>query len=195
MAKKRDATGDDDAILWQRVVTDVMPLKSRVEAGQVAAVFPPVLASTTSHGSAIQNRQPKRPITSAVLAPNVASSGGASPVDLRHGEAAGLDGRTKRKLFRGEVPVNRRIDLHGLSVARAQTRLEIFINQAACDGCRCVLVITGKGSGVLRAHVPDWLKREPMSPLVLALAAAKPSDGGEGAFYVLLRRRRPGNRR
>lgn len=128
------------------------------------------------------------------MTPRSVSSNIESPVDLRRGEAAGLDGKTKRKLFRGEVPVNRRLDLHGLSAARAQTRLEIFIKQAAFEGCRCVLVITGKGSGVLRAHVPGWLKRLPLSPLVLALAEAKPSDGGSGALYVLLRRRRMGNK-
>ncbi|MEK9745243.1 MAG: Smr/MutS family protein, partial [Candidatus Puniceispirillum sp.] len=97
---------------------------------------------------------------------------------------------TKRRLFRGEVPINRRLDLHGLTAARAQTRLENFIQQAAHDGCRCVLVITGKGAGILQGHVPGWLKRPPLSSVVLALAEARPADGGAGAFYVLLRRRR-----
>ena len=53
-----------------------------------------------------------------------------------------------------------------------------------------MLVITGKGAGVLQSHVPDWLKRAPLSGLVLALAEARRTDGGSGAFYVLLRRRR-----
>ena len=64
------------------------------------------------------------------------------------------------------------------------------IVSAAQEGCRCVLVITGKGSGVLNGHVPNWLKQQPMSPHVLALAEARPKDGGSGAFYVLLRRKR-----
>ena len=51
-------------------------------------------------------------------------------------------------------------------------------------------MITGKGAGVLKWHVPEWLKRPPLSGLVLALAEARPADGGSGAFYVLLRRRR-----
>ncbi|MGB2252104.1 MAG: Smr/MutS family protein, partial [Candidatus Puniceispirillaceae bacterium] len=58
------------------------------------------------------------------------------------------------------------------------------------DGCRCVLVITGKGAGILRGHVPDWLKRQPLSPHILAMAEARPHDGGSGALYVLLRRKR-----
>ena len=51
-------------------------------------------------------------------------------------------------------------------------------------------MITGKGAGVLKGHVPGWLKNPPLSGLVLALAEARPADGGSGAFYVLLRRRR-----
>ena len=50
--------------------------------------------------------------------------------------------------------------------------------------------LVGKGAGVLQSHVPDWLKRAPLSGLVLALAEARRTDGGSGAFYVLLRRRR-----
>lgn len=195
MVNKSDAKRDDDTILWQRVATEVKPLKTRVEADQMAAVFIPALASKTSHRPATANRQPKCITISPVLAPRPVSLNIASPADLRHGDAVGLDGRTKRKLFRGEVPVNRRLDLHGLSAASAQVCLETFIKQAAFDGCRCVLVITGKGSGILRDHVPGCLKRVPLSSLVLAFAEAKPSDGGAGAIYVLLRRRRLGKTR
>ena len=90
----------------------------------------------------------------------------------------------------GDVPVDRRLDLHGLTAARAESRLAQFIETAARDGCRCVLVITGKGAGILRGLVPDWLKRQPLSPYILALAEARPHDGGSGALYVLLRRKR-----
>jgi len=111
---------------------------------------------------------------------------------LRQGDRAGIDGRTQRRLFRGDVPVDRRLDLHGLSAARAESRLTKFIETAANEGVRCVLVITGKGAGILRGYVPEWLKRPPLSGLVLALAEARPIDGGGGALYVLLRRKRGG---
>ena len=113
-----------------------------------------------------------------------------SPIDLRHGEKAGIDGSTQRRLTRGGVPIDLRLDLHGMTAARAHNHLIQFIVSAAHEGCRCVLVITGKGSGVLNGHVPNWLKQQPMSLHVLALAEARPKDGGSGAFYVLLRRKR-----
>ena len=93
-------------------------------------------------------------------------------------------------MFRGDVPIDRRLDLHGHTAARAEIKLQTFIENASFTGCRCVLVITGKGAGVLKGHVPGWLKRPPLSKLVLALAEARLADGGSGAFYVLLRRRR-----
>ena len=93
-----------------------------------------------------------------------------SPVDLRHGEKAGIDGSTQRRLFRGEVLIDLRLDLHGMTAARAHKQLIQSIILAADDGCRCVLVITGKGSGVLNGHVPIWLKQPPLSFHVLALA-------------------------
>ena len=73
------------------------------------------------------------------------------------------------------------------------------------DGRRCVLIITGKGgarddfdgsfmpdrdSGVLRRNLPRWLGEAPMRPLVLRLESARPQHGGDGAYYVLLRRKR-----
>ena len=88
-----------------------------------------------------------------------------SPVDLRHGEKAGIDGGTQRRLFRGDVLIDARLDLHGMTAMRAHKQLIKFIGSAADDGCRCVLVITGKGSGVLNGHVPTWLKQLPVSPM------------------------------
>ena len=42
-------------------------------------------------------------------------------------------------------------------------------------------MIIGKGAGV-KEYVPVWLKRPPLSGLVLALAEARQADGGSGVF-------------
>ena len=173
---------DEDKILWQRVTQHVTPLPGRL---QKTATPTPAQKSTKTSDGALQKLQ-SRP----TIAASKPSAAWVKPVDLRHGDRAGLDGRTQRRLFRGDVPIDRRLDLHGHTVARAQVKLQFFIEDAAYSGCRCVLVITGKGSGILQSHVPDWLKCPPLSALVLALAEARQTDGGSGAFYVLLRRRR-----
>jgi len=195
MPKKRIIKPDDDTVLWQRVITEVTPLKSTIELAEFAAIFarsdhlaaPSGKPSGRTHKPPVKTVKPARPSLGAT---SPAPTKKANPVDLRQGERAGIDGRTQRRLFRGDVPVDRRLDLHGLTAARAESRLAQFIETAARDGCRCVLVITGKGAGILRGHVPQWLKRQPLSPLILALAEARPNDGGSGALYVLLRRKR-----
>jgi DNA-nicking Smr family endonuclease len=187
-AKPVDRAADDDDVLWQRVTVDVTPLrahrKTKTIPTKTSAASSETPQGTQDRRSSAKEPPRLRPIAEPLPIPS------KKPIDIRHGESAGIDSHTKRRLFRGEVPINRRLDLHGLTAARAQTRLENFIQQAAHDGCRCVLVITGKGAGILQGHVPGWLKRPPLSPVVLALAEARPADGGAGAFYVLLRRRR-----
>jgi DNA-nicking Smr family endonuclease len=55
-------------------------------------------------------------------------------------------------------------------------------------GERCVLVIHGKGMGVLRGEIAAWLSQGKAKESVLAFATARQEDGGEGAVYVALRR-------
>ena len=59
------------------------------------------------------------------------------PVDLREGERAGLDGRTQRRLFRGDVPIDRRVDLHGHTAARAEIKLQRFIEPLMQHAVAC----------------------------------------------------------
>lgn len=95
---------------------------------------------------------------------------------------------------RGEMDIDGRIDLHGLTQEAAHVALNGFISRCYALGRRCVLVITGKGtregSGVLRAAVPRWLNDRPLRGVILAFSHAQPRDGGEGALYVLLKRQR-----
>ena len=185
---------DEDKILWQRVTQHVTPLPGRLQ--KTAAPTPSEITTATTAKKPAKTAENtldsacKNPQSRPTIAASTPPAASVKPVDLRQGDRAGLDGRTQRRLGRGDVPIDRRLDLHGHTAARAQVKLQSFIEDAAYSGCRCVLVITGKGTGVLKSHVPDWLKRAPLSGLVLALAEARQTDGGSGAFYVLLRRRR-----
>jgi DNA-nicking Smr family endonuclease len=58
-----------------------------------------------------------------------------------------------------------------------------------------LLVVTGKGEGreeggVLRRLLPLWLEEGSHRGAILAIAPARRQHGGEGAFYLLLRRKR-----
>lgn len=202
-ARKPDRLADDeDHVLWQRVTALVKPAthqnrrysgtnhynknhqSDKLTAGKLPSKRQKALSKSGQAGVVATPAVPK---TSSKTMPK------ASPVDLRAGETAGIDGGTQKRLFRGDVTIDARLDLHGFNAAQAQRKLTQFLGQARLSGYRCILVITGKGArgeGVLRSSVPDWLKRQPLSDLVLAIAQAKPRDGGAGALYVLLRRQR-----
>jgi DNA-nicking Smr family endonuclease len=99
-----------------------------------------------------------------------------------------------RRLRRGLLPIDGRIDLHRMTVPEARTRLEAFLRTARLRGERCVLVIHGRGQhsagglAVLRGEVSAWLSQDACSAHVAAFATARGDDGGEGAVYVLLRK-------
>jgi len=181
-AANAGANTADDAIVWKRLTAGVKPYR------------PDPPAPTRPKPSSPAPRRTGRmaaPRTPPVTAPPPA--GKPDPVDLRAGEHAGIDKSTRRRLAQGQLAIESRLDLHGMTAAQAERRLAGFIDGAARQNQRCVLVITGKGTdgmGVLRRLVPQWLKAPPLAPRVLAISAARPGDGGDGALYVLLRRRR-----
>ena len=138
--------------------------------------------------------RPKPPIEPAALGEHA------------HGLAPGVDRRLQVRLKRGQVPIEGRIDLHGMGRDQAQDVLNGFLARSEAMGYRCVLVITGKGRpewqrarepfgegrdiGVIRRSLPGWLREGSNAGRVLAFSAAQPKDGGSGAWYILLRRRR-----
>jgi DNA-nicking Smr family endonuclease len=99
-----------------------------------------------------------------------------------------------RRLRRGLLPIDARIDLHGSTAKEARAELDLFLRTMRARGERCVLVIHGKGehsphgAGVLRGEIAAWLSQSALSEHVAAFATATGGDGGEGAVYVLLRR-------
>ena len=98
-----------------------------------------------------------------------------------------------RNLRRGLLPVDGRLDLHGLGAAQAQEALATFLRTMRTRNERCVLVIHGKGErvaggGVLRGEIAAWLSQGKAREHVAAFATARDDDGGEGAVYVALRR-------
>ena len=110
-------------------------------------------------------------------------------------KVSGVDKRTVERMRRGKLAIDARLDLHGEYQATAEARLESFIIDCFEAGCRLVLVITGKGlasnsTGVLRKRLPDWLNKPKCREVTLSFCAARPEHGGEGAFYILLRRKR-----
>ena len=77
------------------------------------------------------------------------------PANLAKPVYAGIDRSSAKKIQQGKMPLEARLDLHGLSQLEARHHLQKFIATALRNGLRNILVITGKGrmgQGVLRTN-------------------------------------------
>ena len=125
---------------------------------------------------------------------------GIGPFDISdsdeyiEGIAPGLDRRLLSRLRRGDYAVQGHVDLHGMTREEARLRIEQFVQESKLRSHRCVLIVHGRGLNskdqipVLKEAVRLWLTRGRVARQVLAFATARPTDGGAGAVYVLLRR-------
>lgn len=161
----------EELALWARVAETVRPLPGRkvpkVAAKVTEAVaLPPKLEGRVALAKTVKAVKPKPP--PEPLEPN----------------------RSRRVVKEREV-IAGRVDLHGLTLERARPVLESFILGTAERGDRLVLVITGKGSGgreTLRGMTPLWLSQPPLRTLIAGVQQADRKHGGDGAFYVALKK-------
>lgn len=100
-----------------------------------------------------------------------------------------LSDRDWRRLKRGAFGFAAELDLHGLKRHELVQSVDRFIESCQSTGKTHVLIIHGKGL-VLKNELADYL---PLQPAVLAFCSAMPRDGGTGAVYVLLKKRRESN--
>jgi DNA-nicking Smr family endonuclease len=166
---------DEDRVLWNLVARSTKPLKGK---RAVDIPEPPV-----SMEEAMDTVAPRTAVSPAAR-------------QTKQIVSHSLDGPTHEKLAKGRLPIEGRVDLHGMSQEQAYSLLLSFLHRAHAGGVRYVLVITGKGSssggeGVLRRAVPAWLSTAPFRPLVSSHDHAARNHGGAGALYVRLRRHSP----
>ena len=151
----------DELELFGRVVSDALPLKRKRRAKVTVedlAPEPPVPAPVAvgpPPPAAGSQRRPKPPVTPPPPPPPMP----AALSEHAAGNAPGIDRRTQLRLERGQVPIEARVDLHGMSRERAHAGLNAFLARQATLGRRCVLVITGKGHPDWQRPKSNWLER------------------------------------
>ena len=180
--RRRRALREEERSLWESVAKQVKPLrkKPRAPKAPIAAIVED--ASVTARSAPA----PKSPANARAVKPD-------NPPPL-----APLGRRERSQLSRGRKEIEGRLDLHGMTQARAHRALLSFLQRASGDGLTFVLVITGKGRasaaesgrGVLRRQVPEWLRLPEFRALVVGFEEAHIGHGGEGALYVRVRRAR-----
>ena len=172
MSRRKTLT-DEDRVLWHLVARSAKPLKGRKPVEELRP-----------------QAEEKMPSAAAIVTP--AAQAPATP--KRQHVMHSLDRPTLDKLSKGRLPIEGRVDLHGMTQSEAHSLLLSFLQRAHASGVRYVLVITGKGfssggDGILRRQVPAWLSTPPFRALVSSHDLAARQHGGEGALYVRLRKK------
>ena len=100
---------------------------------------------------------------------------------------------------------NTEIDLHGFTLDDANKEIEKFIHECFKNGFNKIRVVTGKGLhsnneqdpyvskdlSILRYSVPEFIKNNiELMKLINEFKEAPLEDGGEGAFYILLKKKK-----
>src|SRR3972149_104153 len=133
MARKR-VLSDEEHALWASVATRARPLKGKKPA---VAPLPGKLA------------RPALALTKAIP-PVAAQSRPSSHFAVPSPRT--LEASLKRRLHRGQLEPEARLDLHGHSAERAHGALSAFISGARSQGRKLVLVVTGKGGSSYGRH-------------------------------------------
>jgi len=97
------------------------------------------------------------------------------------------------------------IDLHGYTLDGANKVMEDFINKAYLENVNKLIVVTGKGLhsknekdpyvskdlGILKYSVPEFISNNSnLMNKISEISDAKLEDGGEGAFYIYLKKKK-----
>jgi DNA-nicking Smr family endonuclease len=185
MSKRRLSA--DERSLWTHVTRSIAPLAKRraaqVDDGESATPIKSKTKAKLSSGPLpVATPVTPRPVARAMPHPESAP--------------APLGRKARRRLARGVEAIDGRLDLHGMTQARAHDALLGFLRAARGKGAKVVLVITGKGGdsygerGVLKRQVPMWLRLPEFREFVVGFETAGIGHGGEGALYVRVRRAR-----
>ena len=109
------------------------------------------------------------------------------------------------KLKKKKQYKTRSIDLHGYSLEEANVTIQDFIHKSYDENVNKLIVVTGKGLhssnekdpyvskdlSILKYSVPEYIENNiELKKIILEITNAKIEDGGDGAFYIHLKRKK-----
>jgi DNA-nicking Smr family endonuclease len=174
----------DDATLFAQATRGVQRIQS--EAPPAPAPRRPDANILSRRAAAVAEDAPGTPIsdTAALLH-------AVTPEEALSFARNGVQSRVLQKLRQSQPHWQAAVDLHGCSVDAAREAVLALLREARQQGLQTVKIVHGKGlmhgQPLLKTCVNGWLRQ---LPDVLAFVSALPRDGGTGAVYVLLKRRR-----
>ena len=165
----------DDWGLWEKVRETIKPL-----------------IGTTTHSRALDKKKPAVhvPARSSYELPSLQPE----PAPSRPLLPQPMDAQTFKKFKDRKFKPSEILDLHGQTRQQAYESFTLYIRTAQASGRRQLLVITGKGrtgQGIIRQELRAWMMSPEVSDMIISFAAAANAHGGEGAVYILVRKKNP----
>ena len=97
-----------------------------------------------------------------------------------------------KEIKTGKFKVESKLDLHGYKLREAEILFFEFIKNCFTSNKRNIMVISGKGEhgkGKIKLSIPVWIASSNLSSLIYFYSSAALKDGGEGAYYIRLRKK------
>ena len=110
----------------------------------------------------------------------------------------------KKGIKKGSFNIDKKIDFHGRSLLESEDLFNNTIIESYNSAQRCLLFVTGKGlyksknyeesdkpklyHGIIRSSFVEWASSKKFSKYILSFEQASIEHGGDGAFYVYLRK-------
>lgn len=185
MSKRVKKLSVDDQKVWRHVTQTVIPYGEPLEMD----VFEDEIETVERLKSVKPGKSILRSTADSYQPPLQKPKSPYIPTDLNP-----IERPVHKKISKGRVSIDARIDLHGMTQQIAHRALFNFLSDCYLCGDRHVLVITGKGNasggrGILRQVVPEWFKKPDFIELVSGFRSSAQHHGGDGALYVRLRRK------
>jgi DNA-nicking Smr family endonuclease len=174
--KFKDALTSDEKNLFMQAIGKVKPIMQDKIIPVKKSSQSPSLKTAKAKASA-KNKQDAEFYFSDQFEPNLNQQGPMKYV------REDVDSFEAKNLRRGQYSPDLILDLHGLDQQAAKLEIAALLYACKKEHAKCVCIVHGLGSRVLKNKVPHWLVQHPD---VMAFHQAPLEWGGNGALLVLV---------
>lgn len=112
--------------------------------------------------------------------------------EVRQDPLTNIDRQTWRKIDKGQIKTQGKLDLHGMSLAQAHRTFINYIKTSIAQNKKCIIVVTGKGNrekgtGAIRRELPYWAQEPKIAPYIHSFSEPAKNPG---RTVIILRRKK-----
>lgn len=149
---------------------------------------------TVDVGEAFEEPEPQPNKSEAMILEHINTFGVYNKDSSTFSDEDHMGKQNPRSIYKNKRAMEKRIDLHGMSLEEADRYIKREIEQAKAVGITQLLIVHGRGmhsrsnggADVLRQHVRDLFTHE-LHHLIYSFKYASGAEGGDGATRIFLK--------